>query len=200
MKNFNSAIRKIALCLGFLVIMCVPVKSYAAKYFEVTTRVKNKTAVEIGWAEKSVSGYEIYRSECDRYGDAIRYQRIAEVSGKKTKYVDKTVQYKKQYKYKVKAYKKKGSKKSYKFEGEAEADVTMVAPWWDDYLYCDGVTTPTSIELAGYSDGIEADAFEVYRKEGTGKYKRISIVKAKGKQCRYFKYEDKAVKKGKTYA
>lgn len=200
MKKLKRTIRAFVLCFAFWMILCLSTEIHAAKYLNVTAEVKSKTTVEIRWSKKSVSGYVIYRSECDSLGNVKGYQKIADVSGKKTKYIDKTVQYKKQYSYKVRAYRETNNKRNYKFQGEIQAVIAMRTPYWDEYLYCDGKTTPDSIQLKGFSDGIMADAFEIYRKEETGKYKKIKTVKAKGRGYRYLEYSDKTVTKGKTYS
>lgn len=200
MKKLKCTIRVFVLCFAFWMILCLSTEIHAAKYLNVTAEVKSKTTVEIRWSKKSVSSYVIYRSECDSLGNVKGYQKIADVSGKKTKYIDKTVQYKKRYSYKVMAYRELNNKRSYKYEGEAGVVIAVRTPYWDENLYCDGKTTPNSIQLKGFSDGIMADAFEIYRKEGTGKYKKIKTVKAKGRGYRYLEYSDKTVTKGKTYS
>lgn len=199
MKRLNYVIRGIILCIGIFVALCVNTESQAGKHLNVVTQVKNKTTIEISWEKKSVSGYEIYRASCDKDGNRGRYKKIADVSGKKIKYIDKTAEYKKRYIYKVKAYQKKENKKSCKYQGLANAYTATGIPVWDEYLYCDGETTPNSIRLSGDAEGIVPDAFEIYRKEGSAKYKKIKTVKVTGKY-NSLEYVDRKVTKGKTYS
>ena len=197
MKKLNCAIRGLILCFGMLMVLCTATKSQAAKYMEVGTSVKNKTTVEISWKKQSVTGYEIYRAKCNKSGDYKNYQKIATVSGKKTKYIDKTAKYNNWYSYKVKAYKKQGSKKKYKYEGYGYAYTAMQTP---SLLYETPETPSDSIKFeGGIYGGIAPTAFEIYRKEGSSKYKKIKTIKVKSGDYD-FEYTDKKVTKGKTYS
>lgn len=188
--------RVIILCFGVLLMLGVTKECQAAKYLDVTAKVKNKTTVELKWKKKSVSGYEIYRATSNKDGDVGAYKKIATVSAKKTKYVDKKAKYKKYYSYKVKAYKKSGSKKTTKFQGDAIAYTGMSKPEWEEYLASDAVTTPISIQLIGYTEGITPSRFVIYRKTGSSGYKKIKTLKGKNGS---FVYEDQTVEKGKKY-
>ena len=189
---FQLSISALVLCL----MLSISIECQAAKYMEVTARVKNKTAVELTWNKKSVSGYEIYRAVSNKDGDVGSYKKIATVSGKKTKYVDKKAKYKKYYSYKVTAYKKSGTIKTVKFQGDAMAYTGMAKPEWEECLASDAITTPTSIRLVGYTEGITPSRFEIYRKTGPSGYKKIKTVKGNNGG---FVYEDTTVEKGKKY-
>ncbi len=189
-------LKGIILCLGFIFMFSLAFDCHAAKFMNVTAQVKNKTKVEISWKKKSVAGYEIYRASSNKNGKTGKYKKIATVSGSKTKYIDKKVKYKKYYSYKVKAYKKKNGKNVTKYQGYADVYTGMAKPDWEDCLYADAETTPSSIQLIGYTDGLQPSGFEIYRKTGSSKYKKIKTVKSKKG---YFAYVDKTVEKGKKY-
>ena len=200
MKRLNYAIRGMIMCLGIFMVLCMyGTESQAAKDMDIEVIVKNKTTVEIRWTRKSVTGYEIYRAGYDKSGNLTRYQKIATVSGKKTKYTDKTAQSKKEYSYKVKAYKKNGKRKSYKYEGSFDAYTGTRNPILLPDGYEDAKTTPNSIKFCGSTSGIIPTAFEIYRKEGSSKWKKIKTISTKGRNYG-FEYEDKKVTKGKTYS
>ena len=164
---------------------------------DVNAVEKNETTVEISWQKKSVTGYEIYRAKGNNISEFKNYKKIATVSSKTTKYTDKTVKYKNYYSYIVKGYKKSGSKKKYTYVGD---DAVYTAQTTLDLLYEDTCTTANSIRLFGGTEGygLDINGFEIYRKEGSSKYKKIKTIKVKEGRS-YFDYTDKKVKKGKTY-
>ncbi len=184
------------LCLGFIMMISIPNTCYAVKYLNVSAQVKNKTKVEITWKKKAVTGYDIYRATSNKNGENGKYKKIATVSGSKTKYIDKKARYKKYYSYMIKAYKKKNGNKVTKYRGYVDVYTGMAKPDWDDYLYADAQTTPNSIQLIGYTDGLRPDGFEIYRKTGISKYRKIKTLKTKKG---YFTYVDTNVHKGKKY-
>lgn len=199
MKRLNYAIRGLILCFGMLMVLCTVTESDAAGFFSINVSAKDKTTVEISWKKQSVSGYEIYRAKRNKSGEYTYYQRIATISGKQKKYVDKTVRYKNWYSYKVKAYKQQGNRKIYKSEDFQEVYTGMGKPGFvpgDMHTY----TTSHSIQFECQTYyGIDPTAFEIYRREkGTKKYKKIKTVKVKDGCCQ-FEYVDKKVTKGKTY-
>ena len=201
MKRLNYAIRGMITCLGIFMVLCMyGTESQAAKYLDVNAVAKNETTVEISWQKKSVTGYEIYRAKQNESGDIKNYKKIATVSGKTTKYTDKTVKYKNYYSYEVKAYKKSGSKKKYMYEGGSGAYTAMDVPslLGNGTLYEWSHTTNNSIYFSGGTAGISINGFEIYRKEGSSKYKKIKTIKVK-EGIDYFDYTDKKVKRGKTY-
>lgn len=200
MKKLNGMIRELILCFGLLMILCVTTESQAAKYLNVNVSEKNKTTVEITWKKKSVSGYEIYRAKRNKSGEYTYYQKIATVSGNEKKYTDKTAGYKNWYSYKVKAYKKQGNRKVYKYEGDTVIYTGMGTP----SVVCAGghlYTTSKLIQLEIQTYGFAPNAYEIYRKDGLSKkYKKIKTIKVKGDRGYWFRYVDKKVTKGKTYS
>lgn len=197
MSKMRSLTQRMIICLGILLAVCISKDCQAINYFSVDAKVKSKTTVEISWKKKSVSGYEIYRAKCNKDWEVVgKYQKIATVSSKKTKYIDKKAKYKQRYSYMVKAYKKKNNKKSYKYKGDVSVYTTMTKPNWDECQFSDGLTSPNSIQLTGYTDGILPDGYEIYRKTASSKYKKIKTVKSK----KYvFTYTDVNVTKGTKY-
>ena len=189
-------IRRIIFFFGISIIFGSTPKCYAAKFLNITAHVKNKTTVELRWKKNSVTKYEIYRFRSNNDSDTGKYKKIATISGSKTKYVDKDIAYKKYYNYRIKACKKKKQKKSTILQGDVIVYTGMAIPLWDDYLFADSETTPTSIQLAGYTDGLLPSGFEIYRKTETSKYKKIKTIKSKKL---HFIYVDKTVKKGQKY-
>ncbi len=198
MKRLNW-IRGLVLCLGILMMLCVMKESQAARYFSINAFAKDKTTVEINWKKQSVSGYEIYRAKRNKSGEYTYYQKIATISGKKKKYIDKTARYKSWYSYKVKAYKKQGNKKKYKSEESREVYTGVGTPNLISG-YGHVCTTASSIKIEVETYGIAPTAFEIYRKdEAAKKYKKIKTVKVKS-GCYRFEYVDKKVTKGKNYS
>lgn len=199
MKHSIKLIKSIMFLFAVLLTFSIATESHAAKELQVVAKAKNKTTVELKWTKKSVASYEIYRVELNKDAEQIgEYKKIATLSGKKTKYVDKSVKYKKNYSYVVKGYQKKGKKKICKYEGDALAHMRMEAFEWEEYLYSDTETTPDSIRIAGSQFGIYPTAIDIYRKSGTSKWKKIKTVKPT-KAYAYFEYIDKDVTKGQTY-
>lgn len=202
-KYLTKQIERGILFFALFLIIIAASESQAAKFMNASLTVKNKTKIVLTWTEKSVSGYEIYRAECDREYTPGEYKKIADVSGKKSRYVDKKVKYKKRYAYIIKGYKYKNGKKVYKFEANPDrsgltAYTGMGVANWEEYLKSDTETTPNSIRLSGYQDGIVPTAYEIYRKEGSSSWKMIKTVKSKGADGG-FEYIDTTVSKGKTY-
>lgn len=79
-------------------------------------------------------------------------------------------------------------------------NVKVTKPQWEEYLFCDGRTSPDYIELKFFADGTnkqKPDGYKIYRKEKGGSYQLIATKKAaKDSGCRYV---DRDVTAGKTY-
>ena len=150
---------------------------------KVTTESATNTAdgVKITWKPVSkCSGYRIYRKT-----ENGSYKRIATVKGStKSYYTDKTAKSGTKYVYKVVAY--SGSYTSYYTELS--------------HYYLD---TPELLSAKSGKSGITAkwetvkgaSGYYVYRKEGSGSYKKLATVKGGTK----YSYLDKSAKKGRTY-
>ena len=150
---------------------------------KVTTESATNTAdgVKITWKPVSkCTGYKVYRKT-----ENGSYKRIATVKGStKSYYTDKTAKSGTKYVYKVVAY--SGSYTSYYTELS--------------HYYLD---TPELLSAKSGKSGITAkwetvkgaSGYYVYRKEGSGSYKKLATVKGGTK----YSYLDKSAKKGRTY-
>ena len=80
------------------------------------------------------------------------------------------------------------------------SNVKVAKPQWEEYLFCDGRTSPDYIELKFFADSTKKqkpDGYKIYRKEKGGSYQLIATKKAaKDAACRYV---DRDVTAGKTY-
>lgn len=184
----------------FFFAVCIPMYGQAAsKSMKLSGNISSQTGVKLGWSKKSVSGYEIYRASCkkDEITLTSKYKKIATVSGKKTAYKD-TVKAGKCYKYKIKAYKKKGKKKTYKYAGSCTVYTGIKQAEWDEYLTHDAAVTPESIQLIMYvpQGGINPSGFDIYRSIGSVAKKKIARAAAKNGSLEYV---DKNVESGVTY-
>lgn len=164
---------------------------------DVEATVKSKTKIQIKWkTKKKVSQIRIFRTNKKNW-ESVTLKKIATLSGKKKSYTDK-VTFNKNYAYKICAYQKKGKK--YKKVGSTSCwQFTGVAPVaWDEYSFCDAVTTPKEIPLEGSVDGLgmKPDGFQIYR--GTDK-KNLKKIKTIKKKQFWFRYKDKTVKSHETY-
>ena len=149
----------------------------------VKTESANNTAdgVKITW--KPISnciGYNIYRKT-----ENGKYTRIATVKGaKKSYYTDKKAKSGTKYIYKVVAY--SGNNLSYFNE---------VSRYYIDNPKLSSAKSSKKGVTAKWNKITGADGYYVYRKTGSGSYKKIATVKG-GKK---YSYLDKSAKKGKTY-
>ncbi|MDD6069729.1 MAG: fibronectin type III domain-containing protein [Clostridiales bacterium] len=201
MRNQMKFIRGFLLCVGMMMIFCMGTESQAVKYMTVTATAETKTTVNVTWKKKkSVTGYIIYRREVKNgKSNTDKFEKIATVSADTKTYKDKSVGYKKRYEYQVKAYKDQKGKMKYLYQGSDQAYVGLENPQWSEHIYLLCETTPKSIKIAGYAPEMQPDVYEIYRKEGSGKYKKIKTIKAK-KDFYGFQYVDKKVEKGKVYS
>ena len=150
---------------------------------KVTTESATNTenGVKITWDPVSkCSGYRVYRKT-----ENGSYKKIATVKGAtKSTYTDKKAKSGTKYTYKVVAY--SGDYTSYYTEAS---------------VYC--LNNPELLSVKSSKSGVTAkwetvkgaSGYYVYRKEGSGKYKKIATVKGKTKKS----YLDKSAKKGRTY-
>lgn len=170
-----------------------------AKYFEVKPTVESKTKVKLSWKKKSVSGYEVYRATVSSSGKVGKDKRIAVISGKSTSYIDK-ISYKKTYIYKVKGYKKTGSKKTYTYEAISDEVFAGVSETcWSEYLESDAEISTGSIKLVfGVMNGMEPSGYDIYRSVRPFGYKKIARVKA-GKIGQNVVYKDENVTATMSY-
>ena len=189
---------KLLFLLGILFLaLSFPIQGQAAaRSFSSASTITGKTKVTINWKKKSVSGYDIYRAPSDADGNTGKYKKIATISGKKKSYTDK-VKYKKHYSYKIKGYRKKGSKKIYKYESACSAYTGVGAANWEEYLFSDAEVTPESIRVAFCTyEGMKPDGFIIYRRLGPMAFRKITRIETKNG---YVSYTDTDVFPGATY-
>ena len=150
---------------------------------KVTTESATNTenGVKVTWKPVSkCSGYRVYRKT-----ENGSYKRIATVKGStKSYYIDKTAKSGTKYIYKVVAY--SGSYTSY---------YTEVSRYYLDNPELLSAKSGKSGVTAKWETVKGVSGYYVYRKEGSGSYKKIATVKGGTK----YSYLDKSAKKGRTY-
>ena len=150
---------------------------------KVTTESATNTesGVKITWKPVSkCSGYRVYRKT-----ENGSYKRIATVKGStKSYYTDKTAKSGTKYIYKVVAY--SGSYTSY---------YTEVSRFYLEDPELLSAKSGKSGITAKWETVKGASGYYVYRKEGSGSYKKLATVKGGTK----YSYLDKSAKKGRTY-
>ncbi len=150
---------------------------------KVITESATNTAdgVKVVWKPVSkCSGYRVYR----KTENGI-WKRLATVKGStKSYYTDKTAKSGTKYIYKVVAY--SGSYTSY---------YTEVSRYYLDNPELISAKSGKSGVTAKWETVKGASGYYVYRKEGSGKYKKLTTVKGGTK----YSYLDKSAKKGRTY-
>lgn len=189
--------KKLFFCMFLMVLFAFPLTGHAeTKAMELNSSVTGKTSVKLSWKKKSVSGYEIYRTISDRNESEGKYELIATLSGGKTSYKDK-VTYKKYYRYRIKAFKKSGKKKTYKYEGDCTVFAGVGTTLWHENLRSDAKVSTKSIQLQmELTEGMTPDGFNVYRSVGSLAYRKIASIKTKK---RVVSYTDKDVVAGTSY-
>lgn len=198
MKNIGRVIKGCILVVAVLLVVNLSCVSHAAKYLDVTATVQSKSKIEIKWKKKSVDGYEIYRATCSKDYIPKTYKKIANVSAKKTKYVDKTVKSNKRYDYIVKGYKKIGGRTKYTYEGNVNAYTGIAKVMWENHSeHVDTSSKAITLDASTVETGIVPAGYEFYRKEGSSDWKKIATVKKKKMGV---KYVDTTVEKGKKYS
>lgn len=137
--------------------------------------------VKITWEPVSkCSGYRVYRKT-----ENGSYKRIATVKGStKSYYTDKTAKSGTKYIYKVVAY-----------SGDYTSYYTEVSRYYLDNPELLSAKSSKKGVTAKWEAVKGASGYYVYRKEGSGSYKKITTVKGGTKDS----YLDKSAKKGKTY-
>ena len=160
-------------------------KSGANKLFLATPKVTVANAssgVTVKWNKiTGAKGYYVYRKT-----GSGSYTKIATIkSGSTVSYTDKEASAGKTYTYYVKAYNGDYAS-SYKASTPIEF---LKAP------SLKSVTSGKSGVTVKWAKSTGADGYYVYRKEGSGSYKKIATVKGNSKVS----YLDKSAKKGKTY-
>ncbi len=159
--------------------ICKSVNYLAAPVIKVANTTS--TTIKVSWGKVSgAKKYEVYRKE----GSSKSWKKIATTS--KTSYTDKKVKNKKNYTYTVKAVNGKI------LSGFLTSGVTIrciAAPKLSSVKSSKSGVTFKWNKVSG------ASGYYVYRKTGSGSYKKIATVKGGSKVS----YLDKKAKKGKTY-
>ncbi len=205
MKN----LKKILLCLTFLMMGICSVNVQASEYFQCSAKVKDynysRFDVKLEWEKKNVNIYKIYRSSAD--GRKRNFQLIASVDAKKTSYTDTLYSKEKYYEYQVIGYTYKKGKYVESYCGSVDV-YTGIPPVNVVYEFVDEAynVTPKKVTFKLHpnamihvceSSSVEVDGLQVLKKKN-GKYvpiKSVSLNKYK-KGC---KVVDKQVKPGKKY-
>lgn len=150
---------------------------------KVTTKSATNTAdgVKVVWKPISkCSGYLVYRKT-----ENGKWNRIAKVTGStKSSYTDTKAKSGVKYSYKVVAY-----------SDSCVSYYTEVSRYYLDAPELLSAKSGKSGVTAKWETVKGASGYYVYRKTGTGEYKRITTVKGQSKDS----YLDKSAKKGKTY-
>lgn len=164
---------------GFFDTYGVRCKRISKVVTESATNTEN--GVKITWDPVSkCSGYRVYRKT-----ENGSYKKIATVKGAtKSTYTDKKAKSGTKYTYKVVAY-----------SGDYTSYYTEVSRYYID--------NPELISAKSSKKGVTAkwevvngaSGYYVYRKEGSGSYKKLATVKGATK----YSYLDKSAKKGRTY-
>lgn len=187
-----------------LSIVGAPKKGQAMNVKEVTAVNKSKTKIQVKWKLKKkirnkVSQIRIYRTTKVNKDltDRKNLTKIATLSGKKKSYIDK-VKFNKNYAYEVVAYQKKGKKykeigseRCYAYSGVAKTV-------WDEYSFCDAMTTPKMIPIKVSMGGLgfRPDGFQIYRSTDGKNFKKLKTIQ---KKSWLLSYKDQTVQSHGTY-
>lgn len=154
-------------------------KRIAKVVLESATNTEN--GVKISWDPVSkCTGYKVYR----KTGNGSYKLHATGTGAEKSYYIDKRVKSGTKYTYKVVA-----------FSGDYTSYYTEASVYY--------LNTPELLSVKSSKSGVTAkweavkgaSGYQVFRKEGSGKYKKIATVKGGTKKS----YLDKSAKKGKTY-
>lgn len=180
--------------------------TYADTYKTIQATVESKTKIKLSW-KKSLNGrLEIYRATANK-GKPGKYKKIADISGKKKSYVD-TVQYKKEYYYKIVLYHWANSshKKKVKEHTFYTSQYTGMGflLWEADTPEAEFVTGSSFITMRACVQlteherrlGFAPTGYKVYRRTENSDYKKLATVKSKKLT---FAYTDKKVETGESY-
>ncbi len=150
---------------------------------KVTTESATNTenGVKVVWKPVSkCTGYKVYRKT-----ENGSYKRIATIKGAtKSYYTDKKAKSGIKYIYKVVAY-----------SGDYTSYYTEASRYYLENPTLSSVKSSKKGVTAKWETVSGASGYYVYRKEGSGKYKKLTTVKGGTK----YSYLDKSAKKGKTY-
>lgn len=155
------------------------IKHIYSPYIKSVENVSN--GIKVQWYSVSnVSGYKVYR----KAGNETSWKYIGKTTG--TAITDKNVKSGTKYTYTVRAY--KGN---------------TLSGYDEDGMLIKRLNNPGSIKAKSYASGIKvtwnkvtgATGYYVYRKVGSGGWKKIATVKGQTKVS----YIDKSAKKGTTY-
>lgn len=155
---------------------------------QLTLRVKSYKELELTWdKQKDAKGYIVYRSDKKDSG----YTRLKKiVGGENTSYIDGTVEKKKNYYYKVRAYSTAAGSSYYSEYSDVVSGCTLAGTTMTEVRQMTGgylkIRWNTLPEAIGYA---------VYRSTEGGAYERIATVSDPLKGA----YNDKTAKPGVTY-
>jgi hypothetical protein len=168
-------------------------------YFSTTKTSQNKLCLTWEPYKKGITKYIIYRQVYSdgAYGKKVK---LAEISGSKRSYTDKTIELGQTYKYTIKGYKVSGTKKTLLHEDTTEVEISLK-----------GISLYIGDENEGWSSshGVIRGTFEtegdllpegviIYRKaEGESSYQKIATIT--DITSHWISFKDRDVERGKTY-
>lgn len=159
------------------------------KVTDLRSTMTNSDCIKLQWSKvKDASGYRIYRSTTK----SGFYNKIDEVNGKTTCYIDKELDSGTNYYYKVRAFKKVGNKICSGYPSDI-LDATTCPP----AVKCLHVNciSDSFVEL-NWQTVYKSSGYEVYRATNrNGDFKKIATLMDTRKSC----YRDKNLKSGKKY-
>lgn len=147
----------------------------------IDSATNTENGVKISWDPVSkCTGYKVYR----KTGNGSYKLHATGTGAEKSYYIDKRVKSGTKYTYKVVA-----------FSGDYTSYYTEASCYYIDNPELSSVKSSKSGVTAKWETVKGASGYQVFRKEGSGKYKKIATVKGSTKKS----YLDKSAKKGRTY-
>ena len=147
----------------------------------IESATNTEDGIKISWDPVSkCTGYKVYR----KTGNGSYKLHATGTGAEKSYYIDKRVKSGTKYTYKVVA-----------FSGDYTSYYTEASCYYIDNPELSSVKSSKSGVTAKWETVKGASGYQVFRKEGSGKYKKIATVKGSTKKS----YLDKSAKKGRTY-
>lgn len=147
----------------------------------IESATNTEDGIKISWDPVSkCTGYKVYR----KTGNGSYKLHATGTGAEKSYYIDKRVKSGTKYTYKVVA-----------FSGDYTSYYTEASCYYIDNPELSSVKSSKNGVTAKWETVKGASGYQVFRKEGSGKYKKIATVKGSTKKS----YLDKSAKKGRTY-
>lgn len=190
----NTSLVLISIAFTFLILAAVSEESYAfAKLgFKVSLPDKSKpAAVRCKWNSK-VKNASYYVLKCTLNGKKVSSKKIYKKSGT---FTYKKLKKNKRYEFRLYAYDKSGS---YVGSNGRMMVTGLCAPDLDTWEYTEAFGDHINVAFYKQDDQYTSDRMYVYRKAGSGSWKKVKTYKVK-KSDYLFTYVDKNVKAGSSY-